>query len=282
MGDTPDNIIPITPDVQSAAEKFGAEHDRELLTILFTDLVDSTKLQSELGNVMAAGLVELHRKIVRDALAEYDAREIEWAGDSCLAVFTKPSDAVVFALRMQSEHRRIRRDEANLPLVRVGIHLGEIIIKQGPHKDDVFGLQVSETARVMSMARGEQIYCTRTVFDNARTSLKGAPLEGVGPVVWLEHRFYEVKGAERPIEICEVGENDLAPFKPPVETDKCKAVSADRQLTTVQIGEGRASKGQRRLKLAGAAVILALMGTLACSNAALSTTGSESGRDSSG
>ena len=36
MGDTPDNIVPITRDVRTAAEKFGAEHDRELLTILFT------------------------------------------------------------------------------------------------------------------------------------------------------------------------------------------------------------------------------------------------------
>ena len=64
MPEQPDNIVPITPDARSAAEKFGAEHDRELLTILFTDLVDSTKLQSDLGNVEAARLTELHRKIV--------------------------------------------------------------------------------------------------------------------------------------------------------------------------------------------------------------------------
>ena len=45
MTETPDNIVPITRDSRSAAEKFGADHNRELLTILFTDLVDSTKLQ---------------------------------------------------------------------------------------------------------------------------------------------------------------------------------------------------------------------------------------------
>ncbi len=54
MGDTPDNIVPITKDARTAAEKFSAEHDRELLTMLFTDLVGSTKLQSDLGNVEAA------------------------------------------------------------------------------------------------------------------------------------------------------------------------------------------------------------------------------------
>ena len=75
MPEQSDNIVPITPDARSAAEKFGAEHDRELLTILFADLVDSTKLQSDLGNVEAARLTELHRRIVRDELTKYDARE---------------------------------------------------------------------------------------------------------------------------------------------------------------------------------------------------------------
>ena len=56
MPESPDNIVPITSDARSAAEKFSTEHDRELLTILFTDLVDSTKLQSGLGNVEAAQL----------------------------------------------------------------------------------------------------------------------------------------------------------------------------------------------------------------------------------
>ena len=90
MPETPENIVPITSDARTAAEKFSADHDRELLTILFTDLVDSTKLQAEAGNVEAARLTELHRKIVRDELTKYDAGEIEWAGDSCLAVFAKP------------------------------------------------------------------------------------------------------------------------------------------------------------------------------------------------
>ena len=64
MTNPSDNVVPITTEARSAAQKFGAEHDRELLTILFTDLVDSTQLQSELGNAEAARLTELHRKIV--------------------------------------------------------------------------------------------------------------------------------------------------------------------------------------------------------------------------
>ncbi len=54
MPDKPDNMVPITPDARTATEEFGAAHNRELLTIMFIDLVDSTKLQQEAGNVEAA------------------------------------------------------------------------------------------------------------------------------------------------------------------------------------------------------------------------------------
>jgi class 3 adenylate cyclase/Tol biopolymer transport system component len=228
---TPDSIVPITTDARSAAEKFSAQHDTELLTILFTDLVDSTKLQSELGNLEAARLTELHRKIVRDELAKYDAREIEWAGDSCLAVFTKPSDAVVFALRMQAEHRRMREEESKLPLVRVGMHLGEIVVRMGDKKEDLFGLQVSESARVMSVARGNQIFCTRAVFDNARGSLRGSAIEGVGDVVWVNYGAYLLKGSEDSVELCEFGSNDVAVLKAPQPSDRVSPLLPERAMT---------------------------------------------------
>jgi len=228
MPDQPDNIVPITPNARSAAEKFGAEHDRELLTILFTDLVDSTRLQFQLGNVEAARLTELHRKIVRNELAKYDAREIEWAGDSCLAVFTKPSDAVVFALRMQAEHRRVRESESKLPTVRAGMHLGEIVVKKrtdgGKKSEDLFGLQVSEAARVMSVARGNQVFCTRAVFDNARSALKGRAIDGVGDAVWVNYGAYLLKGSEEPVELCEIGSADVAVLKAPEANDKVAPV----------------------------------------------------------
>ena len=131
MGDSPKNIVPIASHARSAAENFCKEHDRELLTILFTDLVDSTKVQSESGNVEALRLTELHRKIVRVELANYDAREIQWAGYSCLAVGMKPSDAVAFALRTQAEHRRVRASEPKLPLVRIGMTLGVVLVLWG-------------------------------------------------------------------------------------------------------------------------------------------------------
>jgi len=224
--DSTDDIASINKDAQSLAQKFSEEHGRELLTILFTDLVDSTKLQSDLGNAESTRLGDVHRKIVRDELAQYDAREIDWAGDSCLAVFTKPSDGIQFALRMQAAHRRARESEPRLPLVRVGLHLGEIIVKEDNSKLDLFGLQVSEAARVMSVAEGNQIYCTRAVFDNARSALTGQELDGVGKVFWVRHGMYMLKGSADPVELCEVGSSDVRGSGAPKTSDKVVAVSA--------------------------------------------------------
>jgi len=220
MSDTPDNIVPISGEDKEAAKQFIEQSGRELVTILFTDLVDSTQMQSDLGNEEAARITVLHRELVREELKRYEAREIEWAGDSCLAVFSKPSDAVVFALRMQAEHARVRKTEKRLPTVRVGMHLGEIVVKQGDHKEDLYGLQVSEAARVMSIARGNQVFCTRAVFDSARSSLKGQVIDGIGDAVWVNYGAYLLKGSDEPVEICEIGSSEVAVMKAPEATDK--------------------------------------------------------------
>ena len=248
MDDAESNIVKLSRDARATAESFGVQHNRELLTILFTDLVGSTRLQSELGNTEAARINDIHRRIVRETLTRFDAREIEWAGDSCLAVFTKPSDAVTFALRMLAEHRRIRKSEPNLPDVRTGIHMGEILVRRHhgeKHTEDLFGLQVSEAARIMSLARPNQILCSRAVFDNARAALHGSSLGGIGSIVWLEHARYQLAGISQPIEICEVGENEYAPLKPPPDSDKCRRVR---------------SHTSTRARLFASAVILTVLG----------------------
>ncbi len=224
MGDMPDNIVPLTPKALSAMEEFLQEHERELLTILFTDLVDSTQMQTELGNAEAARLVQMHRRLVREELGKHNSREVEWAGDSCLAVFEMPSDGVRFALTMQAAMRRARREESKLPHVRVGLHLGEIFVhrhQRGEKKtEELFGLQVSEASRVMSLARGDQIYMTRPVYDNARSSMKGGSIDGVGEVQWMNHGPFFLKGSEEQVEVCEVGEDAHGPLAPPEANEK--------------------------------------------------------------
>jgi class 3 adenylate cyclase len=77
------------------------------------------------------------------------------------------------------------------------------------------GIQVDTCARVMSIAQPGQILMTRPVFDNARQSLKGEEIEGAGPLVYLNHGLFELKGLEGPVEICEVRAADAGPFSVP-------------------------------------------------------------------
>ena len=80
----------------------------------------------------------------------------------------------------------------------------------------------------MSLAAGDQILVTRFVFDNARSVLRGGEIGGVGPLSWMNHGPYRLAGVEEPIEVCEVGETNLAPLSAPVDSDKAhRHLSAD-------------------------------------------------------
>jgi serine/threonine protein kinase/WD40 repeat protein len=67
---------------------------------------------------------------------------------------------------------------------------------------------------------------TRSAFDSARQMLKGEDVAGVGPLAWLNHGSYLLKGIEASLEVCEVGEAGIAPLQPPAGSEK-----AQRQVT---------------------------------------------------
>ncbi len=103
----------------------------ELVTLLFTDLVGSTTLKQQLGDQAGAALIQEQRALVRQLLATCaGAEEIETAGDSFLLSFSKPSDAVRFALVLPGRLRAMSQGQATPLQVRIGVHLGEVVIEQ--------------------------------------------------------------------------------------------------------------------------------------------------------
>ena len=206
-----------------------------VVTLLFTDIVSSTALKQRLGDKAGAVLIQQQRALVRQFLRIYPgAEEIETAGDSFLLSFSKPSDAVRFALVLQHRLRGLNREEKAPLQERIGIHLGEVVIEQhavGHKPKDLYGLQIDTCARVMSLAKGGQVLMSRGVFDNARQVLKGEDIEGVGQLEWLNHGPYLLKGIEEPVEICEVREagKEQAPG-PPTSSEKAqRQVRADEE-----------------------------------------------------
>ena len=128
---------------------------RMLATVLFTDIVDSTRRAAELGDRRWSELLADHHRLVRDQLARYGGREVKTLGDGFLATFDGPARAVRCALAIKhSSH------DAGL-VIRAGLHIGECDQSGG----DVTGIAVHIAARVMGHAGAGDVVVSRTVVD---------------------------------------------------------------------------------------------------------------------
>ncbi len=202
-----------------------------LRTLLVSDLVDSTKLVEELGDRAAGTLFERHDRLARDLLAEHGGREIDKT-DGFLLLFERPWSAVRHALAYHRALSRLSAEQDRRIEARVGIHLGEVVLRENPLADvergakplEVEGLAKPTTARLMSLARGGQTLLTRNAFEPARRAAVGTSREG--DLRWLAHGRYRFQGVEEPVEVFEVGEEGRAPLVPPRSTEKAKRARA--------------------------------------------------------
>ena len=126
-----------------------------LATILFTDIVASTKRQAELGDRGWKQLVERHHAIVRDLLKQYRGEEQDTAGDGFYVRFDGPARAIRCAKDIVETVRPLGIE------IRAGLHTGECEIVDGKCS----GLSVSIGARVMANARPSEVLVSRTVKD---------------------------------------------------------------------------------------------------------------------
>lgn len=158
----------------------GGEVQRELLTVLFTDIVDATGRAARLGDGRWRDELSAHDTAIRRVLEDYGGREVKTIGDAFLATFTgPPSQAVRCA-------RAIVDTLAALGLeVRAGLHTGECERIGG----DVGGMAVHIAARVSALADGGQVLVSGTVYGTVVGSglsfedLGMHPLKGV-PGQW--------------------------------------------------------------------------------------------------
>jgi class 3 adenylate cyclase len=133
----------------------SSTHEQVLVTVLFTDIVGSTELMSEIGDAAWRDLIVKHHAIVRTTLATYSGRELDTAGDGFFAVFDGPAKAVRAAAAIVESVRPLGIE------VRAGLHTGECEVSDGK----VTGIAVSTGARISSLASPGRVLVSSTVKD---------------------------------------------------------------------------------------------------------------------
>jgi class 3 adenylate cyclase len=128
-------------------------HSRVLVTLLFTDLVDSTALAAELGDRRWREVLSRHFESSRASLERFRGREVDTTGDGILATFAAPAPALHCAVAIQ------RAARAEGLRVRAGVHVGEVeTVGRG-----VRGVAVHEAARIMAEASADEVLVSETV-----------------------------------------------------------------------------------------------------------------------
>jgi class 3 adenylate cyclase len=150
-----------TDDITAEIEEFligtrsRAVPDRVLATVLFTDIVGSTKQAVHLGDRRWREVLTRHDALVRRQLARHRGREVKTTGDGFLAVFDGPARALRCA-----EAISVGVEPLGIA-VRAGLHCGECEVRG----DDVGGIAVHIASRVADLAGAGEVLCTGTVKD---------------------------------------------------------------------------------------------------------------------
>jgi class 3 adenylate cyclase len=160
----------------------GADSERVLTTIVFTDIVSSTQRAAALGDDRWHALLDNHDNIVRQELERFRGIEVNTVGDGFVAIFTSPSVAIDCAEAIIEAVRPLGIE------VRVGIHAGEVEVRG----DDIAGMAVHIGARVSALAGPSEVLVSSTVRDIVTGSRRK----------FTESVEYELKGVPGKWRVC--------------------------------------------------------------------------------
>jgi eukaryotic-like serine/threonine-protein kinase len=142
------------PDLSAIASEDGT------VTILFSDIENSTLLNERLGDARWLEVLREHNRVFRRRLAEHGGYEVKSQGDGFMLAFADPSEALSFAAEVQDELAS-GSEPAHGVSVRMGLHCGEAIAEEG----DLFGRSVVLAARIAAQAVGGEILVSEALVE---------------------------------------------------------------------------------------------------------------------
>jgi len=130
------------------------------VTVLFTDIAGSTAMTQALGDAGAQKVVRAHNRVVRDALTDWNGKEIKHTGDGIMASFSRVTDSVDASIQMQRHTMIHNQQNPDLPLhLKIGLNAGEPIAED----NDLFGTVVQMSARIVDKAQADEIFVSDIV-----------------------------------------------------------------------------------------------------------------------
>jgi DNA-binding SARP family transcriptional activator/class 3 adenylate cyclase len=153
VGDTDQMLDEIEEFVTGARP--APSTDRVLATVLFTDIVGSTRHIAEVGERRWRDLLDHHDLVVREQLERFRGREVKMTGDGVLATFDGPARAVLCACAIRDATAQLDLD------IRAGVHIGEVEVRG----EDIGGMAVHIAARIEALAEPGEVLVSRTVVD---------------------------------------------------------------------------------------------------------------------
>jgi class 3 adenylate cyclase len=147
----------------------GLRLNIQSLTLLFTDLKDSTRLYGAVGDAYAYELVQEHFNLLTQAVREHAGAVVKTMGDAIMATFNEPQEGVQAALQMlrsiDALNARIVATGYQLGL-KVGMHEGPALAVNADERLDYFGQSVNVAARVQALAAAGELWLSGAVFSS--------------------------------------------------------------------------------------------------------------------
>ncbi|HSE17717.1 MAG TPA: adenylate/guanylate cyclase domain-containing protein [Pyrinomonadaceae bacterium] len=137
------------------------------LTVLFTDLRNSTQLYREIGDATAFGRVMTHFDVVRKSIAEHDGAIVKTIGDAVMAVFRSAADGLLAMLEVQQALAEPADGSPPLQL-KAGLNTGPCIAVTLNDRLDYFGSTVNMAARLECLSSGSDVIISRSVYEDPR------------------------------------------------------------------------------------------------------------------
>jgi class 3 adenylate cyclase/alpha-beta hydrolase superfamily lysophospholipase len=157
---------------------------RSLATVLFTDIVDSTRQALGMGDRRWREELEAHDAITAHVVDAHEGRVVRSTGDGILALFSDPFDAVKCALRLVASMKDVGLE------IRAGLHTGQVERRD----DDITGIALNVAARISALAGAGEVLVSGTIRD----LVAGSELQ------FLDRGSHTLKGFDDPWRVFQV------------------------------------------------------------------------------